>query len=401
MDIKYPILLFFAGLLTDVATAQKNEKIIGSYYYLDFPRSDIFGTAFSEPNGKSDPGSIPSTSEEITDEDLEVSIGAAKQTKYSERNRDNNFLLNSWSHVRGLYVSSEYYKIKYTQVKNASWEKYRDQSYHIIEAISADSVIIKIYKNKGDTTGSALLQKIAALFVAPHTVVGQVLSLLGTTDSTARTQKDIVKLKSRDKDTVTLMLNNNKVYFAVRYARINEPKTSKVFSLLAGRKIDRAPVCGLEVHRDPPDTLSFTLGPKQRTFNLMRSNCVIENHIVQALFVNDFPDGGTFYITKEYQGSHAQNKKDAIQKVDTVYRSSSIDFSDRYYNDFYNISRVFVANEKAQKKGSKNTLVTCDVKFDFNPEKRVIRVLNYLKEPENYYHTCIYTMSADIEFFPK
>ena len=72
--------------------AQNEGKIIGNYYYLDFPQSNIFNSSFSIPTGKNDPFSIATISNEIVNEDLEVSYGASKQSRVSVKNKKNSFL---------------------------------------------------------------------------------------------------------------------------------------------------------------------------------------------------------------------------------------------------------------------------------------------------------------------
>lgn len=377
-------------------SAQTNTKIIGNYYYLDYPRSDIFNSAFSIPDGKSDPQSIPSNSDQILETDLVVSTGASKQTKTSITNRNNKFLLSTWSRVKGISVSTDFSNVKHTQVKNASWAKYKDQGYHVIEALSADTTTIKIFKNKNDTIGSAFLQSVAKLFVAPKTVVGQILTLLGGSDSASKTQQDLVKLKSATADTVTLSLTDAKVYFAVRYAKINDAKNLMSWSLFGGSKVAH-PVCAPKVDGKQPKTLKFKLGPGQSTFNLMGTNCVVDNYTVIANFVNDFPDGGTVYITKKYRGGDAQNSQIQNEKTDTIYISETINFSDEYFDRYYNDSRPFIANQVAQQNGSQNKIVVCDFEFLFNPKTREIKIKHYNK----YFHTCIYEMTANISFFPN
>jgi len=391
----------FLSLLVIASTniqAQKT-KVRNGYYYLDFPVSDIFNTAFDIPNGNNDPRPVASVSEEITTDDLDVRIGATKQTSKSIASNNSNYLLNTWSHVSGIFVSFELYKVKHTLLKNASWSKFQDQAYHVIEGLSADSAIIKIYKNKGDTVGSGMIQKIVDLFVKPTTAVGKILSLLGNPDSTSQKQNELVKIQPGSKDTVTLLLTDNKVYFAVRYAKINEAQTSKIFSLFKGRVI-APPDCAPKMQKNPPEKIESILGEKQKTFNILGADCSINNYMVRANFINDFPDGGTFYIIKENKGSLAQNSKSNKILKDTIYISDPINFADNYYNINYSLSHPFVANEVAQKSGAKNILVLCDVEFNFDPKTRKMTVFNY-NSNDKYYHTCVYQMTADVTFFPK
>ena len=375
--------------------AQNEGKIIGNYYYLDFPQSNIFNSSFSIPTGKNDPFSIATISNEIVNEDLEVSYGASKQSRVSVKNKKNSFLFNTWASVKNIQISREFYNIKHTRVKNASWSKYNDEAFHVAEALSGDSVILKIIKGKADTAGTSVIQSITNLFLGKNTVVGKVLNLLGTKDSISNSLNEAVRLLYNSKDTLILEIKDNKVYFAVRYMQIKEPQYHKVWSFFIGTKIE-APSCAPKMQKNPPEIIKSTFGNKQKTYNLVGDNCSINNYNVKALFVNDFDDGGTVYIIKEHRGSTARITTTNLRK-DTVYVSEPINFSDEYYNKEYNTSIPFVAGQVSTIDGAKNLLVVCDIKFKFNPENKTIEVKNY----NSYYHTCIYKMDANIIFYPK
>lgn len=383
------------SLLIFISFASQGQKVIGRFYYLQNPRSDVFQLSYEQPTGKSDPNGVPSATE-IVSKDLGVGSGASEQRIEQSKNSNNSFLFNSWNHKKGINLYARFFKVKLVSLKSNAWGKIKDNAFHVTEALRADSVVFSISKSKTDTAGTAIIQKIAGLFVDNKTVVGTVLSALGNTDSVQASKKNIATLQYKSKDSISFTLSDSTVYYAVRYVRIGEATDVKTFT---GKS--RAPECAAgQIKKNPDALVKKVLSQKQTTISLLNDNCDLTNEKIKMNFV--FDPGkqiSAVYVIRTPKSPVVVGGSAKAAAPDTLFVSEPLDFENEYSNG-YSDTYQFASNTNAGKKGSVSELVVCAFSFLFNPQTRELSIKHWNYD-EGYYQTCVYKKTADLSFFPR
>ncbi|WCT14490.1 hypothetical protein [Mucilaginibacter jinjuensis] len=383
------IFLFSFNLL-----AQK--RIVGSYYYLEHPSSDVFTESYGGvPNGTTDPHPVASDAN-IVDADLLVKKSSLKQTSDISNNHSNSFLYNTWSHNKNVQITGKFFKVKRVILKNDSWGKFHDNLWHPVEGLKADSVIFTIKYTGADSLSTTVIDNIVKLFVGKATVVGKIYAAMaGTGNSTTKKAGNIATIIKSSKDSVSFTVNDSTVYYAVRYAQIGSLEYEQTSWLTLGRKKIKAPDCVVPSNEERVD---FSLPTGNTIHSLIGDNCDLTQDRIKVNF--NYDHGNAYVVvTDQLKNSSAGTHHGTTSKpkVDTLYNTGPIDFKNEYLNRNYSDSFQFVSNRSATKHGSVNEVVVADFALSFNPKTGKGSIYNY----EDYYHTCVYTMHASIKYFPK
>lgn len=383
---------FFFAILMFVFIKADAQHTIGQYYYLEHASQNIFSFTFQEPDGNSDPAPLPSTTS-ISSDDLDVNNSDSSQTIISNTDRNNSYFFNSWNHNKSISIKGKFINIKHVTLKNNSWSKISDNAYHVIEALRADTVSITIINNHLDSTGSGVIEKIASLFVGNTTVLGKVLSAFGSDTSSKSTAKSsIVTIKKNTKDTISFLITDKTIYYAVRYAVIGEPE-NRMVGWWKWKRI-AAPMCS-------PDPNNLQVNMQSRTiYNLISTNCHFDN--MAKMKINFFNDPKAniqrVFIIRESNNKALPGSASAkTNKPDTLFISEPIDFQNEYQGRNYSGMFQFYDTEFASENGGSNRIVVCQYEFSYDPTSKLLNIVGY---DDVYYHTQIYYKDIDIKLFP-
>ena len=395
MTAKILILMLFVCYYADA------QVVRNQYYFLQRPTSGVFSMAFGEPNGKSDPIPAPGNTD-MAENDLIINNSTLSESFFTTKDNSSDYLFGSWSRIRGVNVSGKFAKVKHVTLKNDSWKKINDNLFHVVEALRADTVELKIKSNKDDKIGSTAIQKIAGLFVDNYTAVGKILIGLGNNSSAmgSEAEKSIVKLKYATRDSLSMYIIDNTVYYAVRFAKVDPSKDNivKIIGIPTNRL--RAPECAVEMKKNPPVTVQKNMTGK--TIQLLMAECKVNDAFFSAMFIYD-PSKNISNVTivrKRPNQVLLRTKTDTSpnQILDTIYISEYIDFSNEYKNERFAGSFQFVANENPNPNNIQNVVAVCDFNIAFNPATRLLDIVNY---DNKQYRTCFYYETAKIRYFPN
>jgi len=359
------------------------------YYYLEHPINNIFSMSFRPlEKGKGDPNrAFSASSTKITDKDLEVNKSSTSQTVDVSQNSNHSFLAGTWNHGRGLKFSGTFYNVKHVSLKDSAWSKIGDKLLHVVEGLRADSVVYTIVKSKTDSLGSKAFQTILTSLLKSNVAIAVVLKALGNKDSS---QTNLVRLRFRSRDSLSFVLKDSTVYFAVRYAQVGKITDNTVF--FRPNKL-KGPECAIDF-KPNDDTISKVLNRKKQQISFLK--CVMSNQKLDMNFIYDTAkETGMVFILGTLQNTLSGGSTD---KTDTIWKSSPIDFSNtlsvNYLEDFHR----FVSTNAIAAIGTKNDLAVCAYCLNYDPDTRKFIVVNW---NGSYYSTCVYHQNADIRFFPK
>ena len=191
-----------------------------------------------------------------------------------------------------------------------------------------------------------------------------------------------VTLEYKSQDTVIFIISDTTVFYAARFAKINEPK-----DLVVGlfKKKIASPLCSYDPNKD----LSG------KTIYPLMNDCSLNNYVdIKMNFVNSLQFPNTLFIIKTKK---IPNPKGTITYYDTLYQSPAIDFDDEYSKKNYADSYPIQDTEFESSTGGLNRIVVCAYDFHFDPSKKKIDIVGY---EDGYYHNCIYYQTAAVTLFP-
>lgn len=395
--------VFLFCLSGQVLFAQQIEKrVIGQYYYLDHPTSDIFSMAFAQPDGIADPKLAPNGSH-ITDDDIIISASSKSQTLTVDKSRSASFLFNTWNRSRGLIVSGQFANVRHVTLKDDSWAKIKDNNYHVIEALKADTVLFNIKHIKGDSVDSKAIEKIVGLFVnTESTVVGKILNTFNSDSSNANTSS-VVKLKYHSDDSVSLYIIDTTVYYAVRYVSIGEAEENehKILGIINGKlpAPDCAPEFATKNNSRAPETVTKNMAGK--TTQPLFTDCDPGEQNIITKFIYDEAKNISCVMIVRRPDNQNVSPDDQLnsnkQVLDTVYISEYIDFNNDYADEEFSGQRSFVVSEDPTTSQIQNNLMVCRFAFRFDPKTKMLTITNF---KNGQFRTYVTHETVAINYFP-
>ncbi len=383
--------IYLIVLCSCFITTANTQITENKFYYLKKPVSDIFGITYTKPSGENDPSGVPSATFEETDIVVRKSV---KQQYFNiSDNKSQNYLFGTFVKNKNLSVVGKFFNVRNVILSSNGWQKISDNGYHAVEALRADSVVFTIKTTGDKNIGSAAIEKIAKLFIGGTTAVGMVLNAFGSTDTTQAKSGGILSLKSTSKDSITFTINDNTVYYAVRYAMVTNAKD--LFNTL-GTKI-KAPKCAPQLQNNPLAQMPPIQIRSGLSYPLITPNCDLDNTVIKM----------QFSLTEDNQAkvSIIQRKKPSVilggapkPVIDELLSEEFIDLNSQ--TDRYTGTYRFVSNQSSGKSEINNTIIVCDYELAYDQNQKKLTIFNWDYD-RGYYVTCIYSQNAQIRFFPK
>jgi hypothetical protein len=203
--------------------ASKAQFADNGFWYFKMPLANVFGQGFDRPNGKDDPA-LANTAFAVDSSWIESVSSALTWSDKLGRNTNTDILLGTYNKQKGVNVGIYLKNLRIDRLKRDYWGQIPagDGGYYAVEALAADTVHISGTVTDTTIISSAFVQKIIGLFVGGSTVAGMVLTAATSFDSTKNGSGAILSWKRGKGDSIDIVLNNSKVYFAAQFIHTNE-----------------------------------------------------------------------------------------------------------------------------------------------------------------------------------
>ncbi|WP_343745607.1 hypothetical protein [Chitinophaga sp.] len=360
---------------------------IKGYFFFQYPSQNIFYHPF-DLEGKSsntDPFTVEgSLSNVLAAGDLETSKSLLSQ-EMSFGQVTSNSIASTYSKSDSVVVTGSFRGVRTVTLKQEAYSKIKDGSYHVIQALKADSVYIKIRSLKKTGFGTLDAQKIVLGLTGAGTAVQIIGKTLGL-DSRALFQHSRVT-----NDSLVFIVNDPDIYFAARFLKFDEQLQDQsgvsFIGYIINKSIKRLAAPDCEAREPLKDFVVELKGSR--------------NPVVQQLLSCDKKSNSRLFLVYDTITKYGQvmlsNSQGGGDRPDTT-KSEIYDFES--FRNTNLTASLFVFNRYNTANHSSN-YICADYDLQLDPTTNKLTMYNRANQkPNGLARTCIYNTNSKLKFWP-